>query len=369
MLFITDQHHMDDLEQKVVRVYGKKHSLRLMGDMSPTQIQNPENEQSTFLKLKRLWYKEEKKKEDPRFDEEEMPFEDKIEADKQNILKDVRNDAEAFLEHWVCFYGGASIANLARKYYINTFSKDATICLRGSEPVIDKAQKVIYKEIMDEYNISPKDVMAFILETISTKQSEMYNLILKQLEESGATSEPNKFILDKLSTKHYGGKIPVCSDVYKGYPKLKGFKFKKDVWWEKEKNCVIIHVPVFSTEKERCSALKKIPKLENFLNSTEGSAIIAYHGNPFPSGMNDENAKKRKEYNYEIIKGIAKKVFSTIAKDPETKPQMLCGHLHKSNGRYDWKVCSREIELIPLGTRDMAFLNTSTGKIKSLIKY
>jgi hypothetical protein len=211
MIFVTDQHHMNELEQRVVKVYGSQHPLRLIGDITPTQVSGNE----TLLKRKRRVAKEIKKKKDPRFMPEELPFELNIVIDEDNINKANKN---SFLEEWVCFYGGASISNLARKYYVHTFSGCPTICLRGSEPVIDSAQMAIYNRVTHDFGVAPVDVIKFVLGKIKRKQLRMYEFITGQLKEAGIKGDVFEFILNELSVGKYGGRPPLSSDVFRGSP-------------------------------------------------------------------------------------------------------------------------------------------------------
>ena len=362
MLFVTDQHHMDDLEQKVMMIYGREHSIRLMGDMSPTQILEPHKpKESTFLKLRRLVSKEKKKKEDRRFEEAELPVELKMELDAENIRE---ADDEAFLKEWVCLYGGASIANLARKYFANAFLGEKAICLSGSEPIIDNAQRNIYDRIINKKGMPAEEVMNFIWGAIKEKLPWAWDIVSRQLGQSGIEGEHSKFVLKELSPDNYKGKIPTASDVYKGHPVMEKVEFKEKIYWEKAGNCAVIHVPYFNNDRERYDAMhKSMPELYKFLDSTKGNVVIAYHGNPYPEGMDDEKTKRRRDYNKIVIEDVANVVFQTIAKDTEVVPEMLCGHLHKSNKPYDWQIGSRKIKLYPLGIRDLAFLDTNSGKI------
>ena len=357
---------MGDLEQKVMRKYGKECSIRLTGDISPTQILDPKTpERDTYLKEQR---RQSKKKESAIFKkedmQEELPVEKKLELDRQNIENAVEKE---FLKEWVCFYGGASIANLARKHYIHAFSSDRTICLQGSEPIIDHAQRHTYVRIMKQEELSSEDVMAFILETIKREQPRMHEIIVNQLQESGITEDISQFILQELSIENYNGQIPVVSDVFKGYPVLDKFQFEGGLYWEKEDNCVIVHVPYYYFETARDNALEKLPELQEYLNSTEGIPVIAYHANPDPKGMDDNKTQGRDDYNIRVIRKVSEVVLSTIAPKPEDMPLMICGHLHKSNPSYEWELAVnsqlRQIRLFPLGKRDIAFLNTDNGDI------
>jgi hypothetical protein len=108
-----------------------------------------------------------------------------------------------------------------------------------------------------------------------------------------------------------------------------------------------------------------MPKLNHFIElNKEKIPIIAYHGNPYSRGMDDKKARQRMDYNMLAIGYITQLMTSlTGEKGRNSEPKMLCGHLHSSNKPYYWAIGDKKIELYPLGIRDLAFLDTTTGKI------
>ena len=189
----------------------------------------------------------------------------------------------------------------------------------------------------------------------------MYHIIKNQLELCNINNV-DEFILSRLDISKFNFEIPTSSKVYKKQP-LPRFNYIEHVFWEKEDNSIIIHVPQFyDTEELRYESENILPELEGYLINQEGHAIIAYHKNPYPAGMDNEEVKKRVDYNLPLITQITEIVKSTIAKNQ--KLQMLCGHLHSSNDRYIWKINAGDIELIPLGIKDIALLNEKKGTIK-----
>jgi len=363
MLFVADQHHMDELEQRVLKDCGRDYSIRLLGDMTPTSIIEDPKETTTYLKLRRFLTIEKKKKEDPKFGEPELSAEAKMEADREGILS---LNEEGF-NKWVCFYGAASISNLARKYFIHSSAREKVLCLNGSEPIVDNAQRTIFERLKSEKQLSDHSLTEFLLSTMKARMPEMYGIISRQLGDSGIKGDISEFIFKELALERYGGNAPLASDVFRGYPSLDRFEFRESISWEKVDNCVIVYIPVINSEKERDIALREtMQDLARFLSEVDGHVVIASHINPYPIGMKDASVKLKKHRDTILVEDAVWLAFATIAKKRKLECSVVCGHLHSSNSSYDWPLMDlnkkqRLIKVHPLGIKDIALLDTKSG--------
>ena len=362
MLFISDQHHMEDLENKVIRTYGKTQKIRLIGDMSPTNIRDRTSSNTeTFLKKER----KKKKKEQftkTEYQSPEMQFEDKTTLDR-TLIHECATDN--FLNEWVCLYGGASISNLARKYFTNHFSSRKTLCLQGSEPIIDHVQTNIFSRQYQQEGIQQDEMIKYVWETIKKRKQKMAKIIIKQLAASGITRNITRFINSQLSLKNYGGQIPLSSSVFRNHPYLPKFQFQKKLHFKTDNKCNIIYIPYSYFPNERQQIDEQLPELIEFLEKKPKIPIIAYHANPYPQGMEDLVTKTRIDHNY----AVARKVSRTVLEHSDILPHMICGHLHQENKEYKWTQelpdGNKPIIIHPLGIYQFAILDTSNGKIES----
>lgn len=366
MLFVSDQHHLHDLEKKVIKVYGSSRNIRLIGDMSPTQILGKDDKlQSTLLKQERNQRQEILKSSTGIFHRVSRT-EHIIRMDTLNILE---ADDEKFNDEWVCLYGSPSISSLARKCYVSEFSSNPVICLKGSETIVDNAQNAVYERIMRNQGFSKDLVTPFILDNIKRKNPYIRNVVFDQIREVKGDIDIGEFIISALATENYKGKIPTVSDIFRSRPCLDNFDYVESISWEKIDNCLVVYVPYFYQDTERKESEEKIHLLEDFISENQGIPIIASHGNPYPAGMDDEEAQSRIEYNSPLIENIARMMISTLASGRGKDPlKLICGHLHKENKPYDWPMLSdskiRKTVIYPLGIRDIACLDTNTGDIK-----
>ncbi|GAF87020.1 unnamed protein product, partial [marine sediment metagenome] len=123
----------------------------------------------------------------------------------------------------------------------------------------------------------------------------------EQLAECGEDN-PKQFIVDNLQVTNYDRNIPTSLTVFQGHPELKKFDFRTNIGWERKDNTILIYVPYFSDEQERYAALAQVRDLERFVSRSDAKhVLIGYHGNPFPSLMEDERLHARVDHNFIVI--------------------------------------------------------------------
>jgi len=366
MKFISDQHHLADLEH-FVQTEGNSDLIRLSGDMSPSIPNRNFGNRAIESSILKEFQKEYKKREGVK-PTAELTYEEKLKAHKEGILS---APEERFTE-LVLLYGGATVFNLVRKYLVNHSSKKGrTLCLAGNEPIMDDAQRVIYQRIIGDNEIKETEVMKYIWDTIQSVGEPKWGIAGILMDclfdagirgRKGEKEQGEKFILRHLSTKNYGGMIPTCLDVYKGHPYLANFRFMESIFVEEKDNCTVVHVPYFSREDDRNRAIDFAKNaLRARLSKTKAKIpVINYHGNPYPEGMADPKMADRTDYNIAVIQSVAASVRARFS-DEEIK--MVCSHLHQSNPGYRWEKFDKKVIIYPLGIDDFADLNTRNGDI------
>jgi hypothetical protein len=356
MLFITDQHHLGDLEG-IVNQYGRHKTIRLLGDVSPNQenvgAEREVEEGSSLLKRCQMAFKHLKGM--SRY--QELTFEQKKEAHEQGI----RSADEGLFSEFVAYYGAGPIFNLVRKHYVNYFVRSKVICLHGNEGLLDHTQQIVYERIAAEQGLPNRDVMKHIVDFLRERKGNVFELLAEHLGDCGIQNA-REFVLNHLQVSNYGRRLPTSLTVFKGHPERKRFSFRESICWERKDNAVLIYVPYFNDEAECYAALAQVRELEKFVGKAEQKhVLIGYHGNPFPNLMDDKRLHARVDHNLPVIQAVVDAV--TRAKGEQQEIRILCGHLHRSNPEYHWP--GRENILIyPMGTQEIVHFNTQTGNIK-----
>ncbi|MBD3248940.1 hypothetical protein GF336_02740 [Candidatus Woesearchaeota archaeon] len=356
MLFVTDQHHLNDLEMTVIKDKGRKRTIRLLGDISPSQENigtNEIEEGSSLLKKIQISYKER----NGINKYQELSFDQKKEAHESGIMA---SNKDIFTE-FIAYYGGAPIFNLARKYFIHSFSEKPVICLSGNEKLMEHAQEIVYQRIKEEQKIKNHEVMGYVLNFLEEKKEKTYNIIKNQLDLCGITNTKS-FITDSLKVSNYGNQVPTSLSTFKGHPKLKKFIFKDELYWENIAENALIYIPYLNDDSERNAAAFRINDLRKFLNLSERKYIsIGSHGNPFPRKMKEKKLHKRTDHNLGVIESIINTVIDI--KGDKQGINIFCGHLHKSNEPYNWDG-KTNITIYPIGTKEILYLDPEKDDIK-----
>jgi hypothetical protein len=357
MLFVADQHHLGDLERKVIKPHYQREVFRLMGDISPSHMNK---RTTTLLKTLQNEYKRIKGGRST----DELSYVEKLRAHEEGVREAYEHNPKRALE-LTTMYAGASIANLVRKYFVNAHSREKTLCLLGNEVLMHIVQRQIHGILVRKNNLKQDRVMRYVLKTIQRKNPKMMSLLERLLKESGIKDPFTEFVLSQLAVGNYKDKLPTCLDVFKGPPYLPNFEFVETIRAEEAGSCVIVHVPFFYGEEQRVAAINYANTgLDAYLRNRTGIPIVAYHGNPDASKMKDKKARRRIDYNKIVIEAVVNRILETPNLDFSRGVKVICAHLHKSNKRYPWSKYGGIVDLYPLGIDNVAFLNTASGKLK-----
>jgi hypothetical protein len=365
MIIATDQHHIGGLEKIVEYNLNKIDPIVAIGDMSVTQSSSKSRE--SILKKYQFGLKKELYKDMPEREakKKELTTEQKKQAHEKGILTAKKDEFEDLL----IWYGGGPIYNLARKVYVGSLMNNENKKIKvykGSEPLIDHAQGIIYKKLMDDKKLSKDQVMDYIINLISRKKKRLMDYVYKHLEviPQQETHKIEDILKQLLSINNFSGEIPTSGKIYTsqtGISGEEGFSYMEKVEKEVRDSTFIIHIPYFETYDESLTNIQAIETelIREIKRAEMPYCLILSHANPNPhEGM---RGSERRDHNKDPITHLCREIVKEI-NYRKGDINMLTGHLHVSWKKYDWKEVY-PIQIKPLGVKDVATVDTINNKI------